>query len=79
MSNLIAQARAAIPLDHDLGDLCGDDCKGCSVKLIEFIAVELDNWEHKINEGVIPNLGELDKLARTCRKIHAILQKNGLV
>lgn len=79
MTNLIQEVRDAIPLDHHAGDICGDDCKGCSVKLIEFVSSELENWEHKINDGVTPNLGELDKLAKTCRKIHTILKKNGVV
>ena len=79
MTNLIHEVRAAIPLDQPVDDLCGDECKGCSVKLIEFVSAELETWEHKINEGVTPNLGELDKLAKTCRKVHAILEKNGVV
>lgn len=79
MSDLISQVRSAIPFDSTEAELCADSCDGCSVKLLEFLAAELDNWEYRLEQGETPNLGDVDKLARSSRKIYRVLQKNGLV
>lgn len=60
-------------------EVCSDECKSCSIKLIEYIAMELENWEARLDDGAIPNFGDLNKLAKSSKKIHRALQKNGLV
>lgn len=79
MTHLIREARDRMPLNQAVEEICGDDCNGCSVKLLEFVSAELDGWEGKLNDGAVPNLGEINKLAKTCTKIYAILKKNGVV
>ena len=79
MRSLIREARSALPLDVSPEEVCLDECRGCSIKLVEYIAMEIDAWEYRLDEGAIPTFGDLDKLARSCRKIHRALQKNGLV
>jgi len=79
MRSLIGEARAVLPLDLSPEQVCADECRGCSIKLIEYLAMELDNWEYRLEEGAIPNFRDLDRLERSCSKIHRALQKNGLV
>ena len=79
MRNLILEVRTALPLDVSPDEICADECRGCSIKLIEYIAMEMDNWEYRLDVGVIPTFGDLDKLARSGKKIYRALLKNGLV
>ena len=71
--------RPAAAVGYTSPFLCLDECRGCSVKLVEYIAMEIDTWEYRLDEGAIPTFGDLDRLARSCRKIHRALQRNGLV
>jgi hypothetical protein len=79
MRNLILEVRTALPLDVSPDEICTDECRGCSIKLIDYIAMEMDYWEYRLDDGVIPTFGDLDKLARSCKKIYRALLKNGLV
>lgn len=79
MRSLIREARSALPLDVSPEEVCLDECRGCSIKLIEYIAMEIDTWEYRLDEGAVPTFGDLDRLARSCTRIHRALQKNGLV
>ena len=79
MRNLILEVRTALPLDVSPDEICTDECRGCSIKLIEYIAMEMDNWEYRLDDGVIPTFRDLDRLARSSKKIYRALLKNGLV
>lgn len=79
MHHLIAQVRGAIPFDMPEAQVCLDGCEGCSRKLLEYLETELTDWERRIDEGDIPNFGDLNTLAKSSRKIHAVLKKNGLI
>ena len=79
MRSLIGEARTALPLDLSPEQVCADECRGCSIKLIEYLAMELDTWEYRLDAGAVPNFRDLDRLARSCSKIHRALHKNGLV
>lgn len=79
MRNLISEVKTAIPLDVLPLDVCNDDCRGCSIKLVEYISMELENWEYRLDEGDIPDFGDLNKLARSSKKIYAVLSRNGLI
>ena len=78
MRDLIAQVRAAIPFDMPEAQVCADECRSCSMKLLEFMAAELDDWEARLDAGEKPGLADLSRLARTARKVHRALEKNGL-
>ncbi len=78
MRDLIQQIRDAIPLDLPETDICGDDCNGCSMKLLEFLRNELDDWSQRLDDGEVPGLADLSRLARTAKKIRGILRNNGL-
>ena len=79
MQQLIDEVRLTFPFDLPRAQVCGDECRGCSIKLIEYIEMEMDNWEYRLDDGVIPTFGDLDKLARSCTKIYRALLNNGLV
>ena len=79
MQGLIVQIRASIPLDAPESVLCSDHCRVCSKKLLEFLAAEIDVWEVKLKQGRKPNFGDLERLSKIARKVHAALQKTGLI
>ena len=79
MRNLIGEIRRTLPFALSAEDICADECRGCSVKLLEYLESELDNWQYRLDNDETPNFGDLAKLARSGRKIHGALQKNGLL
>jgi hypothetical protein len=78
MRRLIGQLRDAFPFDLNAEQICGDDCEGCSSKLLFYLESEIESWERRLDQGVSPTLGDLDRLAKQGRKIHRVLQRNGL-
>ena len=79
MRNLIHEVKTTLPLDLSPVEVCSDECKSCSIKLIEYIAMELENWEERLDDGDIPNFRDLNRLAKSSKKIYRALVKNGLV
>ena len=79
MRQLIDQVREAMPIGVNADELCGDSCEGCSGKLMLYLETELDSWESRLDEGEVPSFGDLDRLARQGRKIHRVLQRNGVL
>ena len=79
MRNLIHEVKTTLPLDLSPVEVCSDECKNCSIKLIEYIAMELETWEDRLDDGDIPNFRDLNRLAKSSKKIYRALVKNGLV
>ena len=79
MYNLIQEIKAAVPLELDAEEICQDGCQGCSSKLLEYLQSELVGWELRLEQGEIPNFGDISRLATTGRRIHTTLQKNGVI
>ncbi|WP_293268133.1 hypothetical protein [Neptunomonas sp.] len=79
MEALIEEVRFTIPFELPVSDLCSGICTGCSKKLIDFLDIEIGEWEQRLQQGEKPGLGDIDKLAKTSRKIYRVLQKNQLV
>ncbi len=79
MRQLIRQIQEAMPFDAPEANLCSGHCHGCSSKLLEYLDIRLEEWEARLAQGEQPTLGDLHQLARTARKIHRALEKNGLV
>jgi hypothetical protein len=76
---LIGQIREAIPFGARELQVCAGTCDGCSVKVMQYLDTELQDWERRLAAGERPTLGDLSRLARTARKVHAALARNGLV
>ena len=79
MNQLIEQVRENIPFDMPGVYVCKDNCNGCSMKLLEFLDTELVGWEQKLRQGEVPNLGDINRVAKMSIKIHRVLTKNGLI
>ena len=79
MKNMIDDVRSAMPFGADDAQLCTDSCQGCSKKLLEFLETELDDWEHKLHEGIQPNFGDIHRMGKICKKVYVVLKKNGLI
>ena len=79
MARLIGEIRTALPFDAPESQLCGDDCRGCTPKLLGYLETELEAWEQRLADGGRPDFGDLNRLARSARRIHRTLQRNGLL
>jgi len=79
MHNLIKQIKSSILFDLDKTDACPDSCRGCSVKLVDFLEVEIEDWEFRLVCNETPNFKDLDKLAKTAKKVRRVLINNGLI
>jgi hypothetical protein len=81
MQQLIEQIKAAMPVESNEDDLCRDseNCNICALKLLEFMNMELDDWEQRLAGGETPNFGDLKKLANTAQKVRNALKKGGFV
>lgn len=79
MENLIKEAREKIPFNLSFDGNCEGRCDECPYKLLEFLDIDLSDWESRLKRGDIPNLGDVHTLARSCKEIYAILQKKGFI
>lgn len=80
MRDIIRQIRENFPFALSEQELCAQTCShGCSIKLLEYIDMEINEWEQRLNKGEIPTLGDIQKLSRLSLKIYRVLQQNKLV
>jgi uncharacterized metal-binding protein YceD (DUF177 family) len=79
MRLLIEQIREAIPLDMPEAQMCSDSCRICSKKLLDYLSSELEGWDYLLEQGEIPNFGDLQKLERNGRKTYSNLKRDGLL
>ena len=79
MRQLIDQVRQTLPFDLPEARVCAGPCDGCSLKLLDFLENELDDWEQRLDSGERPGLAELSRLAKISRRVHRVLDKNGLL
>lgn len=79
MQQLIQQIRLALPFEAPQAYICNGVCKGCSLKLLDYLESELSGWQDRLENGEVPCLADLQKLAKSSKKIYKILEKNGLL
>ena len=79
MQQLIQQVRDVLPFGTPQGYVCADECKGCSMKLLEFLDMELMDWENRLQQGEVPGLGDVQHIAKISHKIQKVLDKNGVL
>lgn len=79
MRQLIDQVRAAIPFEAAQARACSGDCSGCSQKLLVYLEEELAAWEQRLAEADLPSLADLSGLAKSARRIHRVLVRNGIL
>jgi hypothetical protein len=80
MRNLTQDIRRAIPFD-EMNDarVCAGLCIGCAKKLLEYLEQEVEYWETQLALGETPSLGDVQKLARSGKKIYKVLQLNKIL
>ena len=78
MWQIINAARASIPFTLTEAELCAGICHGCSKKLLNFLELELESWEYRLKQGERPTFGDVQRLAKTSKKIFNALAKSGL-
>jgi hypothetical protein len=49
------------------------------MKLLEFLDMELMDWEDRLQQGEVPGLGDIQRMAKISRRIHKVLDKNGVL
>jgi hypothetical protein len=79
MRDLIAEIRRTLPFDKPEAQICTDPCRGCSIKLLDYMQAELENWEARLDAGEKPGLADLSSLARKGKKIVSTLQANRVI
>ena len=79
MGELIAQIKTAIPFNLPESYICSGRCHGCSLKLLDFLALQLEEWEDRLQAGEQPNFGDLRKLTRIARQVYRVMDRNNLL
>ena len=80
MGNMIHQVKETFPFDISEEELCAETCShGCPKKLMEYMQMEIADWEQRLDEGEIPNFRDVQKFSKTGLKIYRVLEKNDLV
>ena len=80
MQRIIQQIRANFPLAKTEQELCTDTCSyGCPLKLLEYMDQEISDWEHRLENGEIPNFKDIQKLSQSSQKIYKVLARNNLL
>jgi hypothetical protein len=79
MSNLIREAREKLPFNLSFSGNCIGRCEECPEKLLEYLDMDLSNWQSRLEHGEVPHIDQVYALARDCKEIHGILCKKGLI
>lgn len=79
MYDLINQIKNRLLFKAIKSDFCSQSCSGCSLKLVEFLTTEVEQWEYQLAQGGVPNFNDINKLANSAKKIKAVLKRNNLI
>ena len=80
MADIIKQIKDTFPFDMSEEEMCADTCAyGCPRNLLEYMHAEITEWEQRLENGEIPNFGDIQKLAKRAKKIYRVLERNHLV
>ncbi len=79
MVQLIQQVRETLPFGVPQGYVCADKCTGCSLKLLDYLDLELMSWEDRLLQGDVPSLADIQRMAKISHKVHKVLDKNGVL
>ncbi len=80
MVALITQIREIFPFSLPKEKLCEGGCnRGCSLKLLEYMDMELSDWQQRLDAGEIPNFTDIQRLGKIAQRTHRALVANGLL
>lgn len=80
MSDIIHKIKDTFPFSLSEEELCGDTCShGCALKLLDYLYMEITEWEERLENGEIPNFKDIQKITKMSKNIYRVLEKNNLV
>jgi hypothetical protein len=79
MQQLIKTVRYKFPFDSTEANICTGQCNSCSMKLLDYLDSQLEEWEYRLKKGETPSFGDIKQLAKTSKKIYRVLDKHNLV
>lgn len=81
MKNIIQQVKQELPLNDPQHFVCGPkgSCIGCPKKQLEIIDCELSYWESAIDNGDVPQLGDISRFAKLCKNVRRGLVRNKIL
>jgi hypothetical protein len=79
MQTMINEINQRFPMGAPDRDICLGICSGCPKKLLQFMEMQLEDWQEALDNGEIPTFKQLQKRATQARKIEAVLIKNELI
>ena len=68
-----------MPFELPEANLCSGKCNGCSQKLLDYLDTELEDCEYRLKDNEAPDFGDIQRIAKTSKKIYKVMQRNGLV
>lgn len=78
MHKLTETVRQTLPFNLPKEVLCsGCSRHGCAFKLLEYMDMELQDWEQRLENGEKPNFNDIQKLTKISQKVYKNLQKTG--
>ena len=81
MRSIITLVKTEFPLTDPELSVCSDktSCIGCPKKLLEIVDTEINHWESAIEQGEIPNFGEINRFAKLCKNVRRGLVRNNIL
>ncbi len=80
MLGLIKEIRETFPFSLPKEKLCEGGCnRGCSLKLLDLMDMELSDWQQRLDNGEIPNFTDIQKMGKLAQRVHRVLKANGLL
>ena len=79
MTTLLNQINKALPFGMAEAEICAGKCIGCPKKLMEYMSMEVDYWQCRLEQNDAPDLAEFTNFANRSKRIYKSLSKNGLV
>lgn len=79
MLQLIKTVREKFPFNESEANMCTGQCNSCSMKLLDYLDIQLEDWEYRLKKGEIPTFGDIQQIAKTSKKIYHALDKHNLV
>ncbi|MCB1777238.1 MAG: hypothetical protein KDI50_07370 [Candidatus Competibacteraceae bacterium] len=79
MVNIIQQIKETFPFSMSEDELCVECVHGCPKKLLEYLHMQITEWEERLENGEIPSFQDIKNLSNSSKKIYKALEKNNLV
>jgi len=79
MTLLIQQINDIFPFAKPEAEICAGKCIGCPKKVLEYMSMEIDYYQARLDAEETPLLGDISRLAHIAKKSLRSLQRNNLL